>query len=318
MLSVANFKLALSKLPDHVRIDFSGMAEPWLNPDATEMVDYAYSTGRQVAVYTTLEGLDPEDASMLLRKFSCRITAAAPWVVHLPDNEKNMPGWKASNRYSATLETVLAFKRDNPNAAISFMTMSSTGSVHPDISLLFGQRLDGFVGISRVENLNRNDFESGELRPIVKQSTPIVCASTPFFDHNGMLPNGDVVLCCMDYSTKNIIGNLLTQDYYTMFAGPTMQQVRAKSMQYGYDPDFICKNCENATCLSRTDDSSWRIEGNAYWADPPGSLQEAKSARAHQIYENNELNKANAKLVQTEAELQRLKLRLNGEVDIPG
>lgn len=37
-----------------------------------------------------------------------------------------------------------------------------------------------------------------------------VCMNSPEFKQNVVLPSGDVVLCCMDYGLKHIIGNLLT------------------------------------------------------------------------------------------------------------
>ena len=36
--SLDDYKTVLGKVPKHVRIDFSGMAEPWANPDATAML----------------------------------------------------------------------------------------------------------------------------------------------------------------------------------------------------------------------------------------------------------------------------------------
>src|SRR5580658_4188911 len=38
-MSLDDFKTILSKIPNHVRIDFSGMAEPWTNPDATAICE---------------------------------------------------------------------------------------------------------------------------------------------------------------------------------------------------------------------------------------------------------------------------------------
>jgi adenine C2-methylase RlmN of 23S rRNA A2503 and tRNA A37 len=35
VLSFKNFKKCIDKVPSSVRIDFSGMAEPWLNKDCT-------------------------------------------------------------------------------------------------------------------------------------------------------------------------------------------------------------------------------------------------------------------------------------------
>jgi hypothetical protein len=42
ILTFDNFKLILNKIPNHVRIDFSGMTEPFLNPEAIKIVQYSY------------------------------------------------------------------------------------------------------------------------------------------------------------------------------------------------------------------------------------------------------------------------------------
>src|ERR1051325_582935 len=68
-LSLMNFVLVLRKLPDYVRVDFSGMSEPWANRYATDMLEQALLAGRSVAVYTTLQGMrDPERVVDLLGK----------------------------------------------------------------------------------------------------------------------------------------------------------------------------------------------------------------------------------------------------------
>src|SRR4051794_17395809 len=61
VLSLDNFKAVLAKVPAHVRIDFSGMSEPWASRLATDMLAHALNEGRNVAIYTTLQGMrDPE------------------------------------------------------------------------------------------------------------------------------------------------------------------------------------------------------------------------------------------------------------------
>jgi len=61
-LSIENFRRVIDKLPKHVRIDFSGMSEPWANPDCTQMLRYALEQNRHVAIYTTLYGMTEKDA----------------------------------------------------------------------------------------------------------------------------------------------------------------------------------------------------------------------------------------------------------------
>src|SRR5260370_35900255 len=61
-LSLEDFRTILGKVPRHVRIAFSGMAEPWANPQATAMGRPALADGRTIAIYTTLYGMEPEAA----------------------------------------------------------------------------------------------------------------------------------------------------------------------------------------------------------------------------------------------------------------
>jgi radical SAM protein with 4Fe4S-binding SPASM domain len=73
----------------------------------------------------------------------------------------------------------------------------------------------------------------------------LTCRSTPFYDRNVLLPNGDVVLCCMDYNLKHVIGNLLTQSYAEIFAGEKLAEIVKMNEAVGFDKCSICKSCEN-------------------------------------------------------------------------
>lgn len=265
ILSLKNFKFALSSVPKHVRIDFSGMTEPWLNSDATEMVNFAYENGYPVAVYTTLEGMSSTDAKDLLRRFHREITPYTPWVIHLPDNENNMRGWKISDKYIDTLDAILEYKKKFNIQSLTFMTMSADGLVSPELAKKFKLKLEPFIGISRVENLAREKFKVEQLTRRVSFSNPVVCKSTPFYDHNVLLPNGDVVLCCMDYGLQNIVGNLLRGTYEDIFRSRKMNEVRVRSMAVGSDIGHICKSCENAACLSQVSNGEWTLDSRVYW-----------------------------------------------------
>src|SRR5258708_36868301 len=61
-MSLETFTVILDKVPSDVRLDFSGMAEPWAHPDATKMLEMALQRGRRVAIYTTLYGMSVEDS----------------------------------------------------------------------------------------------------------------------------------------------------------------------------------------------------------------------------------------------------------------
>lgn len=268
MLSFENFKIVVEKIPANVRIDFSGMAEPWLNPAATQMVVHAFELGRPVSIYTTLQGLSPDDAKYLLDCFADRIAPGTPWVIHLPDNDNNMIGWKPTKAYLETLAIFAKFKHDRDTKSLSFMTMSATGGVSEEIRSVFSGRMKKFLGWSRAENLSRADFSPNQLVKCVTHERPIMCAFTPFFDRNCVMPNGDVVLCCMDYSLKNVIGNLFAQSYDELFQSRKMNEIRLRAMKPGLDNELICKQCSNAVCLDLdATRSQWKLVNPVSWTE---------------------------------------------------
>src|ERR1700722_16200887 len=84
--SFNNFKRILDKVRKHLRIDFSGMAEPWANPECTEMLRCTLESAFKVAVYTTLSGMTEDDAEIvvgLLRKHKEQVEVIC---LHLPDS----------------------------------------------------------------------------------------------------------------------------------------------------------------------------------------------------------------------------------------
>jgi hypothetical protein len=147
------------------------------------------------------------------------------------------------------------------------MTMSPDGEVAEALRPVLGETLDRFVAISRAENLDRNAFSPGALLREVRHEEALLCASTPFFDHNTMLPNGDVVLCCMDYSRKHVVGNLFRQGYAELFAGAEMAAIRSRAMGI-HDDDLICRRCHNAVGLSQGERTHWQLKQDTMWTNP--------------------------------------------------
>ncbi len=264
-LTAAAFKDVLNRLPSHVRIDFSGMAEPWLNPHATAMVVRAFEAGRRVAIYTTLQGMVPDEASLLIGRYGARITPETPWLIHLPDADGAMTGWKPSATYRETLRRFLAFQRSGAPAGFSFMTMSASGAVAAPLHDLIPDRLPPFQGISRAENLDRDAFRPGVLLDAVRRGQALLCGSSPFFDHNVLLPNGDVLLCCMDYGRRHVLGNLLVDSYEAIHAGAAMGAIRVQAMTPA-DGDLLCRRCHNAVCLSQQGGTHWHLSDAPVWA----------------------------------------------------
>ncbi len=228
-LSLDNFKVILAKVPKHVRIDFSGLAEPWASRLATDMLDLALMHNRNVAIYTTLQGMhDPERVAFLLTESASQVEAV---VVHLPDARGNMRGFKDSERYQHALVVFRKLK------GVRFMAMGESAAGPVDMKNWSPQ--------TRAGNLDLQTIEGQDVLPDPHIKTPLTCSMTPFYDQNVLLPNGDVVLCCMDYSVKHKLGNLLTDDYYDLFKSQGMGDLLSANMQHGAT-DSLCRNCIRA------------------------------------------------------------------------
>ncbi len=59
---------------------------------------------------------------------------------------------------------------------------------------------------------------------------------------NVLLPNGDVVLCSQDYSLRYVLGNLLEQNYHSLFTGEEF--VRIIQGKNDDNANSLCRQCE--------------------------------------------------------------------------
>jgi hypothetical protein len=266
-LNLADFETVLSKVPGHVRIDFSGMAEPWANPDATRMLERALRAGRSVAIYTTLSGIGREDCEQVLDLLQSHLNQLEILCLHLPDANGSMRGWKYSTEYEETLNKFLEFGRRELSGQVlreslksatprfQVMTMDGSGRIHEDLAHL-GIELPAWQGHTRAGTLNAEPEKTPSLRLAPRHDAAVSCSWTPFYDRNVLLPNGDVVLCCMDYSLKHIIGNLLTGDYESLFRSEEMLRIRQVNSQPGFSKCTLCKSCDDAQVYI-LDKTSW-------------------------------------------------------------
>ena len=213
----------LNKLPKNTRIDFSGMAEPWANPACNMMLEMVLYLGFDVAIYTTLYGMEnPAAVKKVLESHPNQVKVV---MLHLPDANKNMKGWKLDQKWMNALETFMTLELP---CGIGAMTMDKTGFVAPELQHIIG-RLPSWQGHTRADSLDTNQIAGQTNISLTPHNTfPLTCASTPFYDRNVLLPNGDVVLCCMDYNLKHIIGNLLTQTYDEVMQGKPLQDLRSE------------------------------------------------------------------------------------------
>jgi hypothetical protein len=125
------------------------------------------------------------------------------------------------------------------------MTMDSTGKPHPDLDHLRIQR-GAWIGHTRAGNVAASDVNGQAIVEAPTQHGAVTCSFTPFYDQNVCLPNGDVVLCCMDYSMQHKIGNLLEQEYYEMYASGGLARLMSENMDPTFSRKSLCKTCDRA------------------------------------------------------------------------
>ena len=244
-LAISDLSIILDKLPINTRIDFSGMSEPWANPDCTEMVSMVLSQGFHIAIYSTLYGMKIKDAERLVELANEYPDKIDNFVIHLPDANGNMKGWKYSEEWVECFK-LISSSVDN----IQSMTMDKKSAVHPAIKDLVETITTKFVAISRAGSLDVAQIDNQPIPITPRNNFSLTCASTPFYDKNVLLPNGDVVLCCMDYSLSNIVGNLLDQNYLEMFQNLEFLNLVKINESNEFNKCSICKSCENVRGIS--------------------------------------------------------------------
>ena len=243
-MSLDTFKTVIDKLPKNCRIDFSGMAEPWVNPDCTAMVEYALTSGKNIAVYTTLYNWTEETARDVLALFSRHRSQVEVFSIHFPDEYGNMKGWKYSKEWENVFR-LMSIGVQQMRIKLEAMTMSDHGKIHQDLQHL-GIQLYNWFGHDRAGSLNKEQVKEQPVNFIAKHEKPVVCSKTINYDQHVLLPNGDIVLCCMDYDTKHVLGNMVTQSYEDMFTGEGMVSLIRENTKTCYSDKSLCKSCTDA------------------------------------------------------------------------
>lgn len=173
--SMDDFKLALKTVKESTGICFSGFCEAFTNPNCIEMIEYANKKGHDITIYSTLVGLKEKD---LPRLFEIPVDY---FFLHLPDayNYAKIP---ITDEYMRVFFSVIKHYRN-----IGFTSMN-----------------DEFLSCGR-ENIARNLFSK-------RKNYSIRCDK---LEHSQfvLLPNGNLQLCCTDYTLSNKIGNLFTDDF---------------------------------------------------------------------------------------------------------
>ncbi len=247
-MTLNDFKVIIDKVPTDVRLDFSGQAEPWVNPECTDMVEYALSKGFRLAIFTTLYNWDEATVHRMGQLVLDYASQIEIFKIHFPDEKGNMRGWKPSAEWEYAY---IGMRTVVHSAGIHYeaMTMSDDG-VHPAIRHLPGVGVSHSWSIAAHDRAGTLDTKQVKEQPIKfspKHEHPVKCSKTDLYNQGVLLPNGEVLLCCMDYDKKHVMGNLLEHDYQNLYTNPEIIKLKQLNAQPYYTTESLCKSCVDAT-----------------------------------------------------------------------
>lgn len=247
-MSLTDFKTILDKVPTSVRLDFSGQAEPWVNPACTDMVQYALEQGFRLAIFTTLYDWGETTVHRMGELLLTHASQIDIFKIHFPDEVGNMRGWKPSAEWEYAYIGMHAIVQA---AGIHYeaMTMSDEG-VHSAIRHLPGVGVShgwGIVAMDRAGTLDREKVKNQPLQLTPRHDYPVKCGRTNEYDQRVLLPNGEILLCCMDYAKMHVIGNLFKENsYQELDSTPEMKRILKINALPEFSKETLCKSCTYA------------------------------------------------------------------------
>lgn len=232
-MSMDDYKKCLCHMPKETVITFAGFVEPFLHPYGVEMIKYAYEEGHPVELYTTFVGLTKNQFDMI------KHIPFREVVLHTPD-KKQYATIPVTEEYSKILDEALDLKKANGNPFIDSANCQSEPSEE------FLRIARGRIGvesalIDRAGTLGDNDLKHSNYK-----YGSLVCNRSCKQNHWVLLPDGTVVLCCMDFGLKHQLGNLIDSDYQEIINGNAYRTLRLQMSNPFKGVDILCRKCTSS------------------------------------------------------------------------
>lgn len=229
VMNLETFKTCIDKMPQNAVITFSGFSEPFLNEECVEMMQYAASQGRAVELYTTLVGLTVEK---LKRIQGIEFKTV---VLHTPDDKEyaNIP---MTEEYFEVLDYALNMVGKNGEPWID--SANCQGIPAPEFLEFARGRV--IVKSSLTDRAGNLPGEDG-LKQVKNIEGSIRCSRMKELNQWVLLPDGRVVVCCMDFGMKHVLGNLETQSYEELLTGPELTLLK-EGLKHQETP-ILCRDC---------------------------------------------------------------------------
>lgn len=233
-MSMENYKKCIGHMPRETVITFAGFVEPFLHPYGCEMIRYAHEQGHPVELYTTFVGLTKKQFDTI-KEIPFREV-----VLHTPD-KKHYAEIPITEEYVMILDEALDLRKANGEPFIDSANCQSEpseeflkiarGRIHVESALI------DRAGLMEDDELKHSAYKYGRL----------VCNRSEKQNHWVLLPDGTVVLCCMDFGLRHQLGNLQSSDYEAIISGDAYQVLRQQMGCHYQGEDILCRNCTSSS-----------------------------------------------------------------------
>ena len=239
ILSRETLRRCISNMPQDYAIQFGGFSEPFLNPFCIELIEDICSLGKTIDLYTTLVGLNEE---MLRRVMELPINCVC---LHIAD-EQGYAKIPPTEEYYRMLEMAVNYLRADGRPFVD-MCNAQAKPTRRALDICRGKYDIPYTLLDRGGNLEGEDLVSKQISS--GKISCGVCGSK--LNKNELLPDGTVLLCCMDYGMKHVLGNLKEQPYEEIINSHEIQKIR-QGMEEDYQKEILCRKC---SCANLIDES---------------------------------------------------------------
>lgn len=205
-MTLEDFKLFLNNVDRKTtQIHFSGFSESFLNEETPDMMIYANKNGYEIVLYTTLIGF----------------------------NES------------------IAIKLKNENVKfklVRFHRFEGVGfdenEFNKNSNIFYNSKLTENIGVIPVSKSYGNVVSrAGNVYETITKNGTIYCNENRYYK-NVLLPNGDLYLCCCDWSLKHKIGNL--KDFHYDSSVFNNERESIINLCKSEKNEVLCRKCELA------------------------------------------------------------------------
>ena len=248
ILNKESFLKYFDNISNNTIIHWSGYSEPLAHKDFEFFVNYLSENKYEQHISTTMFGRNSTEEYMSKTKVFKSIT------FHLPD-DSNLMKLKVTERYLKNLKGALINHSKYLNKKNIYIVVFGKG-FNPQVKSLINNLIN--TGIlsndsidirdhlhSRNGEILNEDFRTNISGGIDNDKKNKLLKSKLYYcsygrlDQGVLLPNGDINLCCQDYSLKGIIGNLRKKNLNELYNQDIIFEKNFHKGEYN-----LCKKCE--------------------------------------------------------------------------